>query len=168
MKIECKIQRKGGTHVDMGTAKYHFAPQDDGAHVAEVLDEAHQDRFLSITEGYRLYRPGQPAASVEVLLGSSEHPATFTIHDKDYALGDIVAMAHKDSGLSTEEWNELEESTRADMIDEALDKLEAAGKKDQTPGETRADLAAQYKGKFGKGAPRTMTIDDLRAALAAE
>lgn len=56
MDIESKIKREGGTHVKLGATNYHFAPLADGAHVATVEDEDHIDRFLSITEGYRLYR----------------------------------------------------------------------------------------------------------------
>jgi hypothetical protein len=63
MLIESKIKRDGGTHVTIDTTAYHFAPQDDGAHVATVTDEAHQDRFLSITEGYRVYRGAEKAAA---------------------------------------------------------------------------------------------------------
>lgn len=136
MQIESKIQRKGGTHIPMGTVTYHFAPQADGAHVAEVLDEAHQDRFLSIAEGFRLYRPGQPAAAVEVLLGSNTHPATFEIGGATLALGDVVAAAHKASGLDAAEWNSLEADTRAGLIDDQLDALadaaEAVTKKPAT------------------------------------
>lgn len=133
MHIESKIQRKGGTHVDMGTAQYHFAPQDDGAHVAEVLDEAHQDRFLSISEGFRLYRPGQAPAVADILLGSDTHEASYIIGGKAYALGDLVAAAHKASGLDAAEWNSLDSDTRAGLIDEQLDLLadaaDAAAKK---------------------------------------
>lgn len=53
--IECKLIREGGTFADIGGITYHFAPQADGAHVAQVSDEEHADRFLSI-DGYRLYR----------------------------------------------------------------------------------------------------------------
>jgi hypothetical protein len=59
--IECKIIREGGSIIPMGDVEYHFAPRADGAHVAEVENEEHADRFLSITEGYRLYR-GEVAA----------------------------------------------------------------------------------------------------------
>lgn len=55
MKIECILKRQGGTHVDMGGVVYHFAPQPDGAHVADIEDNAHIQRFLGIPEGYRIY-----------------------------------------------------------------------------------------------------------------
>ncbi len=55
-KVESKLIREGGSHIDIGGTDYHFQPYDDGAHVADVADEAHADKFLSITEGFKLYR----------------------------------------------------------------------------------------------------------------
>lgn len=131
MEIESKIKRAGGTLIDMGSAKYHFAPNAEGAHVATVTDEAHQDRFLSISEGYRLYRPGQNSAEPTVtLLGSGSHKASYKIGGKKYALNDIMAAAYTASGLSADEWNELAQETREGLIDEQLDKLaDAVGEK---------------------------------------
>lgn len=61
--IECKLIREGGTRVEIENTEYHFAPYTDGAHVCEVANEEHADRFLSIREGYRLYRgEGKPVA----------------------------------------------------------------------------------------------------------
>lgn len=58
MKIECILKREGGSKVEIGGTEYHFAPQADGAHVAEVSNNGHVQRFLSITDGYRIY--GEP------------------------------------------------------------------------------------------------------------
>lgn len=58
MKIECILKREGGSKVEIGSTEYHFAPQADGAHVAEVSNNGHIQRFLSIPEGYRIY--GEP------------------------------------------------------------------------------------------------------------
>lgn len=55
MKIECILKRQGGTKAEIGGIEYHFAPQPDGAHVADVADNAHIQRFLSMPEGYRIY-----------------------------------------------------------------------------------------------------------------
>lgn len=74
MKIECKLKRDGGTHVDIDTIKYHFAPQADGAHVADVTEEAHVDRFLSIAEAYRLYRGEKAAVEVKEEAQSDADP----------------------------------------------------------------------------------------------
>jgi hypothetical protein len=82
MHIECKLKRDGGTHVLIEKTQYHFAPQDDGAHVALVENEDHQDRFLAIGEAYRLYRgehkPDTPASTVETKLYSDGTSATGT------------------------------------------------------------------------------------------
>lgn len=59
MLIESIIKRRGGTYIPFGPADnpevvYHFAPTvDGGPHVCEVANEAHIERFLSITEGFR-------------------------------------------------------------------------------------------------------------------
>lgn len=54
-KIEALVQRPGGTVTDVGDVTYHFTPDRSGAHVAEVEDPDHVDRFLSIPD-YRLAR----------------------------------------------------------------------------------------------------------------
>lgn len=56
MLIECILRRTGGTHVDLGSAIYHFAPDEAGRHVADVTDDDHIDRLLAIPEGYRRAR----------------------------------------------------------------------------------------------------------------
>jgi hypothetical protein len=53
MLIESIIRRPKGTKVDMGSAIYHFLPDADGRHVAEVEDQAHIIAILAIKEGYR-------------------------------------------------------------------------------------------------------------------
>ncbi len=192
MDIECKLKREGGSLIPLDNVTYHFAPREDGAHVAAVTIEAHQERFLSITEAYRLYRgsaaalepaaapvdnpsvaPAQaPAADtgIEILLGSSTHPATFDIHGKTWQLGDVVVLAQKASGLDVAEWNELEEETRASLIDDELDKLEADTNGDGTvdQSEERAALAAEYKAKFGKAPASRLSAAKIREALAAQ
>lgn len=61
--IECLIQRKGGTVVTLGEdeIEYHFKPNAHGAHVCEVDDDDHAQRFLSIREAYALYEAGKKA-----------------------------------------------------------------------------------------------------------
>lgn len=65
MKIECKLKRKGGTRVTIEGAEYHFAPQADGRHVADVSNAAHAERLLDITEGYVAVRSEKPAPKAE-------------------------------------------------------------------------------------------------------
>lgn len=54
MKLQCPVIREGGSVVDLFGTDYHFLPQPDGFHVADVENVAHQDHLLSI--GYRIYR----------------------------------------------------------------------------------------------------------------
>lgn len=196
MDIECKLKREGGTHVDIEAVKYHFAPRDDGAHVAAVASEAHQDRFLAIPEAYRVYRgsaaltanagPSQekriaqalstmPAAAPIGAQSAPEHPTLlsapgyldgYEFHGKTYAFAEIVDLAHKGSGLDAKEWNELEDESRADLIDEQLDKLNGGdGEPDQS--EERAALAAQYREKFGKAPHGKWNAAKIREQLEA-
>lgn len=177
MKIECKLIREGGTIVDIGGVEYHFEPLADGAHVAEVSNDDHADRFLAIPEGYKLYRgkldpkgktSAEPSAktkkaasSTEVLLGSSVHESSYEIGGKTYALGDIVTKAHTASGLTTEAWNALAEDERHAMIDGTLDELAEAA-----PADDREALAAEYKAKFGKAPHHNASIATIKAKLA--
>lgn len=56
MKIECKIKRKEGSRSEMDGIKYHFLPNEAGAHVCDVSDNGHIKRFLSIA-AYDIYDP---------------------------------------------------------------------------------------------------------------
>lgn len=58
MKIECILKRQGGTVVELGGKTYHFKPQDDGAHVAEVADDDHAEKLLAVSEAYQPYGDG--------------------------------------------------------------------------------------------------------------
>lgn len=188
MKIECLGQRPGGTKADIDGIEYHFAPLADGAHVAKVSEEAHIDRFLSISDHYKVYhgkedvteapvvlknpvqRPALQAklVSSETLYGSSVHESSYEIGGVTYLLGDIVAKAHETSGLTVEEWNELEDEERHAKIDITLDDLaEAAEKAEPAPeGDERAALVEQYKAKFGKAPHYKASIETIKAKLA--
>lgn len=209
MQIECILKREGGTKAEIGGLEYHFKPLEDGAHVADVQEKAHIDRFLSISEAYKLYHgdlktdavpvaikptvltdpndmriAGAPTTATQTfLLGSDIHEATYEIGGELYQLGDVVALAHTKSGLSAEDWNALDPDDRHARIDMALDDLadaaEAAAKPPAPPeGEQpppvdpavaeRAALAAAYKEKFGKAPHYRLSIENLKAALAAE
>lgn len=54
MKIECKCKRQNGSVIDIDGTHYEFKPNADGAHVAEVTDTDHIERFLAIPEGYKI------------------------------------------------------------------------------------------------------------------
>ena len=192
MKIECKIIRDGGSKVDLDGIEYHFEPLADGAHVAEIENIKHIDRFLSIGEGYRVYHGtlepvGQPVklslpvvsdrsdlrnsenSTAKTLYGSSVHDASYDINGKTYSLGDVVQQAFAASRLSAEEWNDLEEEDRHAKIDIMLDAMaeqtEAAPAADLVLDE-RATLAAAYKAKFGKAPHYKASVDTLKTSLA--
>lgn len=75
--IQCLLRRKGGTKVTFGhnAAKqktYHFKPLNDdpeSPHVCQVDDDEHADRFLAITEAYRLYRGDGLVDAIPVTAG---------------------------------------------------------------------------------------------------
>jgi len=52
MLIESHIRRKNGSKISLGKDVYHFSPDKEGRHVAEVKNEEHIARLLSITECY--------------------------------------------------------------------------------------------------------------------
>jgi hypothetical protein len=54
MLVESIIKRKKGTQVVLGDKTYHFQPDKDGRHVADVKLPSHLGTLLSIKEGYRL------------------------------------------------------------------------------------------------------------------
>lgn len=190
MQIQCILKREGGTQVDLPGRKYHFAPQADGKHVAEVEDPAHIATLLAIKEAYRMVGApdAQPVSAVAhvidpgaegadeidttILLGSDNFPATFDIHGKTYQLGAIVARAQKDSGLDGATWNELTADQRDIKIEQVLDGLEDGeitdvpdiGNAPVATAATPIDTAIDPLGVFA--APPAVTgIDPERAAL---
>jgi len=62
MQIESIIRRKNGTTVVLDKIEYHFnSPVAEGPHVATVENDDHAQRFLSIKEGFRIYRATKSA-----------------------------------------------------------------------------------------------------------
>lgn len=195
MKIQCVLTREGGTKAEIDGLEYHFEPLDDGAHVAEVENEAHIDRFLGIPEGYKLYhgkgqpkgKPTQVAAAVATvvtstepkptvpLAGSEAHPPQFEIAGTVYSQRDVVEKAFAASGMTSDEWNNLDDDERAAKIDIALDELADAadGEADDQGGKdapvdeaaARAELVAQYEAKFGKKPHYRASIEKIKAEL---
>lgn len=60
MLIECTVKRLGGSKIDIENVVYEFLPNKDGAHVCDVKNQDHIQRFLSIREGYKLPGAKQP------------------------------------------------------------------------------------------------------------
>jgi hypothetical protein len=143
MNIECIIRRKGGSIITLSEKTYHFVPQEDGRHIAEVTDENHVERFLRVPEAYRIARaPGSSPTETQTprvrKAPKQEHPAleekqtlkgSVTQHDAFEIQG--VSYAHKD--------------------------YEA---------QERSALFAQYQQRFGKLPPVNMKTETIKAKLA--
>lgn len=185
MKVVCLLHREGGTKVELGNAEYHFKPQPDGKHVAEVSNEEHLAILLAIPEAYRLdlgdskkpapaKAPAAPAVPEQALHGSAVHPANFEIHGVTYLLGDIVAKAYATSKLSVAAWNELPDEERHALLDAELDALDAVGPLKAatdapTPEQEAAELEAlraQFLAKFSKKPHPQAKAASIRAKLA--
>ena len=194
MKIECIAHRDGGSKIDIDGIEYHFEPLEDGAHVADVEEIKHQDRFLSLGEGFKLYRGDLAPVGVPTKIslpvvndkgdlrnqsetiarsihGSSVHETTYEIGGTIVQLGEVVAKAFEASGLTAEEWNALDEGDRHAKIDITLDDMadaapEEASAAPSDASDERTVLAEAHKAKFGKAPHYRASIDTIKAALA--
>lgn len=96
MKIECLVKREGGSKVEVFGGNYHFLPQEDGSHVADVEDTAHQDRLLSISEGYRIYR-GVAQEAKKLITGDNKPVDDAPIVDfSDLSKLDALKLSNED------------------------------------------------------------------------
>ena len=178
MKIQCVLERKGGSKVELGGLEYHFEELEDGAHVADVEKEEHIDRFLSISEAFKVYHgKGTPKGSpVQVgeltavpaprtnkaregsrLSGSPMHASSYDVNGKTYSQMDIVQIAFAASNMTEDEWNNLPDEDRAARMDITLDDLadeaEAAGDEaDAEPATQEPEVKAAKGGRKGKKA----------------
>lgn len=193
MLLKCPVIREGGSTYEVGGTDYHFKPQADGEHVAEVTNPAHQDRFLEI--GFRLYRadekkaaaPANPAPPKKsqplVWAPSTEHPAEIDLGEgRMVKIADVIGRIAEAQGLDAAMWNGLEAERRHKLIDDMLDTMAAeapagegatgglAGEKDDGLGEdpeaNRDALVAEYKEKFGKKPHHRWSAAKIREELA--
>jgi hypothetical protein len=89
MKIECKAKREGGSLIDIGDTEYHFKPIADGAHVADVANEEHIERFLSIRDTYCIYKKGGSEKNTE---SADEQTSGESAEPEDVAVVDVEAL----------------------------------------------------------------------------
>jgi len=131
MKIESLIRRPEGTKVELDNVLYHFVPKgQDARHIAEVEREEHIRSFLSIPEGYQPVEGEKVSKKLQQQLddeaelnGSAVHAAQYEFHGEKVKLDDIVLMAFDDSGLTREEWNELDDQKRYTFLDQTIASL---------------------------------------------
>lgn len=136
MKIESLIRRPQGTKVELNNVQYHFKPEgEDPRHVAEVKRDEHIRTFLAIPEGYQPFEGEKVSDKLQKqidqdteLKGSAVHAAVYDIHGEKVDLDSLVLMSFNDSGLSREEWNELDDQKRYVYIDKTLASLKGEEK----------------------------------------
>ncbi len=114
MLIECKYRREGGTTVTLFGAVYTFLPTATGEHVCEVTDKAAIDRFLEVSDAYRVYhgdaKPAPAVAPAPVLevnslvSGALPAGAPASVDDMDreqlFAYADILGMRKPHPAIS--------------------------------------------------------------------
>ncbi len=163
MLIECKIKRDGGSKVPIGNKEYHFIPLTDGAHVADVQDEDHEARFLSISEAYRAYKGSETPTQATVTTiavtaapkavkpyWSDSHPDSFEIGERIYQWDEVLTLALEKTKLSVAAWNALDGAARAEFIDLTLDGLAEAADN----GEGEVEETEQADAPAGDEAPK--------------
>lgn len=168
MLIESKIRRLAGTRVDFGTATYHFRPDALGRHVANVDDEDHLSRLLSITEGFRVAAPVAAEAPVQ--------PAPAALEPAPAPSAPVTASEPVNATVSTipvidviEDEGEEQESTETDEGEDGSEETGAPTERldDETAKQARRDeLAAEYKGLFGRKPAYNKSIESLERDIA--
>ena len=146
MKIESLIRRALGTKVELDNVLYHFKPEgEDPRHVADVKRDEHIRIFLGIPEGYRPLEGEKVSDKLQKqidedtsLKGSDVHAAVYDIHGEKVDLDSLVLMSFDDSGLTREEWNELDDQKRYVYLDKTLASLRGDSKDpiEQVPEDT--------------------------------
>jgi hypothetical protein len=128
MRIESIIQRSNGTHVTLGGVSYHFRPRKKGgAHTCIVNDKQHIQRFLSITEGYRIASSDKQPVS--------KHP------DLPLSPGDGLPDVGV-AGVVTPDFSQGVDDTADVVVERDLDRL------------TRVELAREYRAITKQSVPK--------------
>ncbi|KEP68814.1 hypothetical protein DL1_08485 [Thioclava dalianensis] len=164
MEIRCKIERKGGSLVTLEGANYAFTPNDQGDHVADVKNNSHIKRLLSITEGYEVYMPDEaedqtPAQKPEAPAAPAQKPESVKQEPDPAQISPALNAAPGSEGsdeTTDESHDEDEKPTNA------ADDLETL---------SDDDLAAKYEQVFDRkphhNAKRDTLIEKIRAEQAA-
>jgi hypothetical protein len=151
MFIESLLKRQPGTTVILDGVTYFFTPaeaSDEAPHICLVEDEDHQDTFLAIPEGYRIYRQKKTAPAVK----RSVDP-------------EPVAKTQKSATPAAEPVAKTQKSATpaAEPVAPAADQEEPAANENSDPGPTEIEDAAEDE------AAATTTEDEAAvAAYAAE
>lgn len=146
MKIESIIKRAGGTKVQLGQETYHFLPDAEGRHVAEVDNPDHVGKLLGIPEGYRYVAETERLDRVDVAAGTDK--AT----EEGEGAGTLQPQEEEAAAAEPEEEEQGEESEKP--------KLSEADQREQA--------AQAYQERFGSRPHGKWTTERILAELEAE
>ncbi len=157
MKIQCILQREGGTSVEIDGEEYRFAPDSDGRHVCDVKNSKHIQRFLSIPEGYQIADDeGEPLPDLPPVEGSDA-----TGDDGEGGEGG----ANEPTVTPTVDGAQTLVPDGSDDEDEDAD---AGDTPDDAAALDRDALAEAYKAKFGQRPHGKWTAERIQQELEAE
>lgn len=98
MFIKCKLNREGGTKIELDGTEYHFAPNAASDHVAKVTNSKHIKRFLEISEAYEEY-----GSKAKVVPADDGDVLTVTVADD----GDVSTVANDGDVLTVDDINAM-------------------------------------------------------------
>lgn len=159
MLIRSKILREGGTKVTLDATEYHFKPRPGtSAHVCDVLDKHHVNRFLAISEGYELFDTELTTSPAKATKTEAPRAAAIADDDDDDDLGDdfsddLAPIAGPDAATAPDAGDDFADAADAD---DAAEEGAADDEPENEPSD--ADLTAEKIDALDE--------DDLRAAYA--
>ena len=156
MKIESILKRPGGTKVTMGDSLYHFAPNEQDQHVAEVENPDHAKAFLNIPEGYRSLDPIQPQ---QVSLEDAMAVLKAQFPNADFSA--LTAAVPEPAAATSEPDQEPDAQDADDADDEAED--DPAGLADLSDEELRAE----FEKLIGRKPHANMLRENMEAQITA-
>lgn len=156
MKIESILKRPGGTKVTMGDSLYHFAPNEQDQHVAEVENPDHAKVFLNIPEGYRSLDPIQPQ---QVSLEDAMAVLKAQFPNADFSA--LTAAVPAPAAATSEPDPEPDAQDADDADDEAED--DPAGLADLSDEELRAE----FEKLIGRKPHANMLRENMEAQITA-
>ncbi len=157
MKIESILKRPGGTKVTMGDSLYHFAPNEQDQHVAEVENPDHAKVFLNIPEGYRSLDPIQPQ---QVSLEDAMAVLKAQFPNADFSAL-TAAAGHAPAAATSEPDPEPDAQEPDDAGDDAED--DPAGLADMSDEELRAE----FEKLIGRKPHANMLRENMEAQITA-
>lgn len=129
------------------------APADPAAEAQKKADEARRAAELRAAEQRQQIKDAQEKAARDArengtLIGSTVQPTTISLTgSKTVPLGEVVAAAHRASGLSMEEWNELQGDEREALISQMVTTMEREAEDAEAEEMERIRLAAEAEQK---------------------